>query len=89
MYQLQSIPHAGTGLGLLLGGGLGPLLQLLHRVGVAGLAVGPVCLDGLLAVRGQLGLPVALALLLLGQRIDLVLLVVGIVCEGRLVSCWS
>lgn len=55
--------------------GLGALLQL-GDVLVAG-AVG---LDGLLAVRGELGLPVALAGLLLGEGVLLVLVVVVVVC---------
>lgn len=55
---------------------LGPLLQLLN--GLVGAAVG---LDGLLAVRGELGLPVALALLLLGEGVLLVLVVVLVLCR--------
>lgn len=64
-------------LGLVLGVRLGALLQL-GDVLVAG-AVG---LDGLLAVGGELGLPVALARLLFGEGVLLVLVVVVVVC------CW-
>lgn len=42
-----------------------------------------VCFDGLLAVRGELGFPVALAGLLLGEGILLVLVVVFNICEGE------
>lgn len=52
---------------------LGLLLQGLDVVLV--LAVG---LDGLLAVGGQLGLPLALAALVLVERVLLVLLVLGV-----------
>lgn len=59
---------------------LGALLQL-GKV-FLGAAVG---LDGLLRPRGQLGLPVALARLLLLERVLLVLLVVLVaVCMGSL-----
>jgi hypothetical protein len=40
-----------------------------------------VRLDGLLAVGCKLGLPVAGAILLLFQGVDLVLLIVGVVCD--------
>lgn len=60
----------------LLGVLLGPLLQLLD-----GLVGAAVSLDGLLAVRGELGLPVALALLLLGEGVLLVLIVVLVLCR--------
>lgn len=60
----------------LLGVLLGPLLQLLD-----GLVRAAVGLDGLLAVRGELGLPVALALLLLGEGVLLVLVVVLVLCR--------
>lgn len=55
----------------LLGVVLGALLQLVN--GLVGAAVG---LDSLLAVRGELGLPVALAGFLLGEGVLLVLVVV-------------
>lgn len=65
--------------GLLLCRFLCPLLQLLDGILRADIMLAPVCLDGLLTVGGQLRLPVALAILLLCERILLVLIVVGIV----------
>lgn len=62
---------------MLLGVVLGALLQLGDVL--LGVAVG---LDGLLAVRGELGLPVALAALLLGEGVLLVLVVVVVLCGG-------
>lgn len=59
----------------LLGVVLGALLQLVD--GLLGAAVG---LDGLLTVRGELGLPVALASLLLGEGVLLVLVEVLVLC---------
>jgi hypothetical protein len=73
-----------------LGGLLGALLETLHGLLgrlLAGHAVGP---DGLLAVGGQLGLPVTLALLLLAERVLLVLLEdfgVGVGWMEMLASC--
>jgi hypothetical protein len=70
----QPVAHAGAGLVGGLGGLLGAVLQALHGLFgslFARHAVGP---DGLLAVGGQLRLPVALALLLLGEGVLLVLL---------------
>lgn len=55
----------------LLGVVLGALLQLVN-----GLVGAAVSLDSLLAVRGELGLPVALAGFLLGEGVLLVLVVV-------------
>lgn len=60
--------------GLLLGVVLGALLQLGDV-----LVRGAVGLDGLLAVRGELGLPVALARLLLREGVLLVFVVVAVV----------
>lgn len=59
--NLQAVAHAGAGLAVLLGGVLGALLHGRHVL----LAAVPVRLDGLLAVRRQLRLPVALARLVL------------------------
>jgi len=64
----------------LLGGLLRPLLKLLDGLGGAVEGLGAVSLDGLLAVGGELGLPVALALLMLGEQVLLVALVVRVVC---------
>lgn len=61
----------------LLGHLLGSLLELLDRL--AGRAVALVRLDGLLAVRGELALPVPGAVLLLAERVELVLVHV-VVC---------
>lgn len=69
--SLHGVCTAGAALRLVLGVLLGPLLQLGDV-----LIWGAVGLDGLLAVRGELRLPVALACLLLGERVLLVLLVV-------------
>jgi hypothetical protein len=73
--HLQAIAHARTLLAGLLGVALGTLMHGLHvLVGAA------VRLDGLLAVGGQLWLPVALAALLLLEQVLLVaLLLVGVV----------
>jgi hypothetical protein len=65
---------------LLLGGILCPFLQLLHILGRVSRRGRAVRLNGLLAVRRQLLLPVALALLLLAQAVFLVLGVVCIFC---------
>lgn len=46
-----------------------------------------VCFYGLLAVRGELGLPVALAGLLLGERVLLVLVVVFVICSREQEYC--
>lgn len=73
--SLHGVCPAGAALGLFLSVLLGALLQLGDV-----LVWGAVGLDGLLAVRGELWLPVALARLLLGQRVLLVLLVVFDVC---------
>ena len=85
-FHLQPIAHAGARLGRILGVGLGALLHL-RDILLGTLAVGSVRLDGLLAVRCQLRLPVALALLLLREQILLVLLwiprVVGICSNGE------
>lgn len=59
-------------LGLLLGSLL-EILDVLGRINVRS-----VCLDGLLAVRGELWLPVAVALLLLPEGVLLVLVVVDV-----------
>src|SRR6187551_2644636 len=88
------VAHAGARLAALLGGLLGALLQLLDVILEAAGALaasGAVGLDGLLAVRGQLRIPVALALLLLGQAVVLVLvhLVRVRVILSRLVSVCS
>jgi hypothetical protein len=74
---LHGVGSGGALLGLVLGVGLGALLQLGDVLGA-----GAVGLDGLLAVRGELGFPVALAGLLLGEGVLLVLVVVVVVC------CW-
>lgn len=80
--SLHGVCPAGAALALLLGVLLGALLQLGDV-----LVRSAVGLDGLLAVRCQLGLPVALAVLLLGQRVLLVLFVVFDVCgQARSVS---
>lgn len=77
--SLHGVCTAGAALRLLLGVLLGALLQLGDV-----LVRGAVGLDGLLAVRGELWLPVALARLLLGKRVFLVLLVVFDICaRGR------
>lgn len=73
--SLHGVCTAGAALRLVLSVLLGALLQLgdvLVREAVG--------LHGLLAVRGELWLPVALARLLLGERVLLVLLVVFDVC---------
>lgn len=72
----HTIPRASPRLGRLLCSPLGLFLQLRSLAG-AGRRVVAVRPDGLLAVRRQLWLPVALALLLLGERVGLVLIVVG------------
>lgn len=77
---LQAIAHAGAGLVRLLSRLLGLLLQLgdvllAHR--------GPVSLDGLLAVGGELRLPVALAVLVLREKVLLVLLLLVAVAVWR------
>lgn len=91
-FHLQPIAHAGARLGRILGVGLGALLHL-RDILLGTLAVGSVRLDGLLAVRCQLRLPVALALLLLREQILLVLLwiprVVGICSNGGRNVCVS
>lgn len=80
--SLHGVCPAGAALGLFLSVLLGALLQLGDV-----LVRGAVGLDGLLAVRGELWLPVALARLLLGERVLLVLLVVLDVCaRGECVS---
>jgi len=66
--SLQTVAHACAGLALLLDVLLGALLHFLDRD-----LAGPVRLDSLLAVRGELRLPVALAFLLLLQQVHLVL----------------
>lgn len=82
--SLHGVCTAGAALRLVLGVLLGALLQLGDV-----LVRGAVGLDGLLAVRGELRLPVALARLLLGERVLLVLLVVFDVCaKGERVSAW-
>lgn len=68
---LHGVCPAGAALGLVLDVLFGALLQLGNI-----LVRGAVGLDGFLAVRGELGLPVALASLLLGERVLLVRLVV-------------
>lgn len=73
--SLHGVCPAGAALGLFLSVLLGALLQLGDV-----LVRGAVGLDGLLAVRGELRLPVALARLLLGKRVLLVLLVILDVC---------
>ena len=70
--------RAGSALLSLL---LGVLLSALLQLGDV-LVCGAVGLDGLLAVRGQFGLPVALAGLLLGEGVLLVLVVVLVICVG-------
>lgn len=60
----------------LLGRLLGSLLEVLDVL--VRISLGSISLDGLLAVRGELGLPVAAALLLLLEGVLLVLLVVDI-----------
>jgi hypothetical protein len=72
--RLQAVPHARARLAGLLGRPFGPLLQLLG----GGSASESVGLDGLLAVGRELGLPVALAVLLLLERVGLVLAVVRV-----------
>lgn len=69
--SLHGVCPAGAALGLFLDVLLGALLQLGDI-----LVWGTVGLDGLLAVGGELRLPVALARLLLGERVLLVRLVV-------------
>lgn len=81
-WSLHGVCAAGAALRLLLGVLLGALLELGDV-----LVRGAVGLDGLFAVRGELWLPVALARLLLEERIFLVLLVVFDVCnKGECVS---
>lgn len=71
--HLQPVAHAGARLGRVLGMGLGTFLQL-GDVLLTAAALGPIRLDGLFAVRRELRLPVALALLLLREEVLLVLL---------------
>jgi hypothetical protein len=85
-----SIPHTRPVLARLLGPALGLLLQPLHGRLARLLRAGAVRPDALLADRGQLGLPVALALLLLGERVLLVALVVlGVGVGWGGVSGWG
>lgn len=80
--SLHWVCAAGAALRLVLNVLLGALLELRDA-----LVRGAVGLDGLLAVRSKLWLPVALARLLLGERVFLVLLVVFYVCtKGDRVS---
>lgn len=74
-WALHGVLGRGAGLCVLLSVRLCALLQLADVL--VGLAVG---FDGLLAVRGELGLPVALAGLLLGERVLLMLVVVVVLC---------
>lgn len=69
---LQPVSHTGAGLAGFLSSTLGPVLQ--GRYILRSVAASAVRLDGLLAVGRELGLPVALARLLLRQRVLLVLL---------------
>lgn len=55
---------------------LGSLLEVLDVLGRIG--VGSISLNGLFAVRSELGLPVAAALLLLVQGVLLVLLIIDV-----------
>lgn len=64
----QTVTHAGALFCALLSCVLGALLKLFDAL-LGSVAVG---LDGFLAVGGELGLPVTLALLLLLQGVDLV-----------------
>lgn len=84
----QAVAHARPGFPRLLGGGLGALLQAANglRVGRRAVRDGALGLDGLLAVRRQLGLPVAPPGRLLAQRVPLVAVQVavgGLCSEAR------
>ena len=77
--NLKPIPHARPCLVRLLSQPLRPLLQVLELLGSpssrGALGVVAVGADGRLRVRGQFGLPVALALLLLAEGVLLVLFI--------------
>lgn len=73
--SLHGICPAGAALSFVLGVLLGALLQLGDI-----LVRGAVGLDSLLTIRSELRLPVALARLLLGERVLLVLVVVFDFC---------
>lgn len=80
--SLHGVCPAGAALGFVLDVLLGALLQLGDI-----LVRGAVGLDSLLTIRGELRLPVALARLLLGERVLLVLVVIFNFCaEGKRVS---
>ena len=68
-----AVLRARAGLAGFLGVVLGAILQILDVA--VGASVG---LDGFLAVRGQLGLPVGLARLVLVQKVGLVLVDLGV-----------
>lgn len=73
-WNLHGVLCRGTSLGRLVGVVLGALLHFAKIfLGVDG---APICLDGLLAIGRELGLPMSLALLVLGEGILLVLVVV-------------
>jgi hypothetical protein len=74
---LHAVAHTRAALGSLLGRPLRALLQAVDLLGGA-IPRGPVRLDGFFAVGRELGLPVALAALLLGERVLLVAVVVDV-----------
>lgn len=77
MSKLETVAHTRPLLPRFLGPPLGLLLQPLHGRLARLLGRHAVGLDALLADRRQLGLPVPLARLLLGQGVLLVVLEVG------------